>query len=103
MHRWEVNVKMNLKRKRMRGCGLHGINVHAKFWENQSNKIEETGTHKDDLVNFQLFPDRRKADQNITPANLILYIHIHMRLLSCICIHVLCPHGYTNYKEIVLY
>jgi hypothetical protein len=40
MHRWEVNVKMNLKRKRMRGCGLHAINVHAKFWEIQSKKIK---------------------------------------------------------------
>jgi hypothetical protein len=90
----------------MRGCGLHGINIHAKFGENQSKKIKmrQTDTHKDDLVNLQLFPDRRKADQNIPPANLLLYIHIHMRLLSCICIHhVLCPHGYTNYKEIVLY
>jgi hypothetical protein len=40
MHRWDVNVKMNLKRKRMRGCGLHGINIHAKFWENQSIKLK---------------------------------------------------------------
>jgi hypothetical protein len=63
---------------------LHGINIHAKFWENQSKKIKmrthtHTHTQDDDLVNLQLFPDRRKADQNITPANLI-YTHIHMRL-----------------------
>jgi hypothetical protein len=42
-------------------------------------KMRRQDTQDDDLVNLQLFPDRRKADQNISPANLILYIHIHNR------------------------
>jgi hypothetical protein len=44
-HRWKVNVKMNLKRKRMRGCELHGINIHAKFWENQSKTLKRGDRH----------------------------------------------------------
>jgi hypothetical protein len=36
---------MNLKKNRMGGCGLHGINIHAKLWENQSKKLKRGDRH----------------------------------------------------------
>jgi hypothetical protein len=53
-------------------------------------------TQDDDLVNLQLFPDRRKADQNISPANPI-HTHIHMRF-TVLYLHKSCSLSSWLYK-----